>query len=86
MNKRKLLAKALGGSKNLRFSEAVTLAKAFGFRLSRTRGSHHIFVHSHVRELVNLQDVDGKAKPYQVRQLLEIVERYDLELQPGEES
>lgn len=86
MNKKKLLAKALGGSKNLRFGEAITLAKAFGFRLSRTRGSHHIFVHPQVRELVNLQEVDGKVKPYQVRQLLEIVERYDLELRMGEDS
>ena len=55
MNKRKLLGKALSGSKNLRFGEAVELAKAFGFRLSRTKGSHHIFVHPTVRELVNLQ-------------------------------
>jgi predicted RNA binding protein YcfA (HicA-like mRNA interferase family) len=86
MKNRKLLAKALRSSKNLRFSEAIALAKAFGFRLSRTRGSHHIFVHPHIRELVNLQEVDGKAKPYQVRQLLEIVERYNLELEAGEKS
>ena len=66
MNKRKLLAKALSGSKNLRFGEAVELAKAFGFHLSRTKVSHHIFVHPTVRELVNLQQVGGKAKPYQV--------------------
>ncbi len=85
MKNRKLLAKALSGSKNLRFGEVIALAKAFGFRLSRTKGSHHIFVHPHTRELVNLQEVDGKAKPYQVRQLLEIVERYDLQLDTGEE-
>ena len=86
MNKRKLLAKALSGSKNLRFGEAAALAEAFGFHLSRTKGSHHIFVHPRVRELVNLQEVGGKAKPYQVRQLLEIVERYDLELRQDEEA
>ena len=85
MNKRKLLGKALSGSKNLRFGEAVELAKAFGFRLSRTKGSHHIFVHPTVRELVNLQQIDGKAKPYQVRQLLEIVERYNLQIDESEE-
>ena len=85
MNKRKLLGKALSGSKNLRFGEAVELAKAFGFRLSRTKGSHHIFVHPTVRELVNLQQVDGKAKPYQVRLLLEIVERYNLQIDESEE-
>lgn len=84
MKNRKLLAKALRGSNNLRFSEAIALTKAFGFRLSRTKGSHHIFVHPRLRELVNLQEVDGKAKPYQVRQLLEIVERYNLELEGGE--
>ena len=38
------------------------------------------FTHPHVRELVNLQNVNGKAKPYQIRQLLQLVERYDLRL------
>jgi predicted RNA binding protein YcfA (HicA-like mRNA interferase family) len=85
MNKQKLLAKALSGSKNIRFHEAMALAEAFGFRLSRVRGSHHILVHSGVRELVNLQEVGGKAKPYQIRQLLELVERYNLELEPEDE-
>jgi len=85
MNKQKLLAKALAGSKNLRFTEAVALAKAFGYRLSRTKGSHHIFVHSRIKVLVNLQEVDGKAKPYQVRQLLDIVERYNLTFEAGDE-
>ena len=84
MNKQKLLAKALAGSKNLRFTEAVALAHAFGYRLSRTKGSHHIFVHPRIKELMNLQDVGGKAKPYQIRQLLDIVERYNLTLETGE--
>jgi hypothetical protein len=34
-----------------------------------------------VRELVNLQDVDGKAKPYQIRQFLRLVERYNLTME-----
>lgn len=84
MKKRKLLEKALTGSKNMRFNEMVTLIEAFGFHLSRVSGSHHIFVHPQVRELVNLQDVNGQAKPYQIRQFLELVERYNLEL--GDES
>lgn len=58
----------------------VTLVEAFGFRLSRVNGSHHIFVHPNVREIVNLQEVNGKAKPYQIRQFLQLVERYDLKL------
>jgi len=81
---RKLLQKALQSAANLRFDEVCALARAFGFRLSRVSGSHHIFVHSEVRELLNLQEVKGKAKPYQVKQLLSLVERYNLIL-PGEE-
>ena len=80
MNPRKLLKKALSSPANLRFEEACALARAFGFRLSRVGGSHHIFAHVNVRELVNLQEVAGKAKPYQVRQLLALVERYNLSL------
>jgi len=80
MNKRKLLNKAISSPANMHFREAIALVEAFGFRLSRTSGSHRIFVHPAVAELVNLQDVGGMAKPYQIRQFLRIVERYNLEL------
>jgi len=76
--------KALSSPKNVRFSEMVTLVEAFGFRLSRIKGSHHIFVHPQVGELVNLQNVGGKAKPYQIRQFLRLVERYNLTLREEE--
>ncbi len=81
MNKRKLLDKILSGSKNVRFDDLVALAEGFGFRLSRVRGSHHIFVHPDVPEILNLQNHEGQAKPYQVRQLLDLVERYHLKLE-----
>lgn len=84
MNPEKLLRKALSSPANLRFEEACALARAFGFHLSRVSGSHYIFAHQSVRELVNLQEVGGKAKPYQVRQLIGLVERYNLSL-GGEE-
>ena len=84
MNPRKLLQKALASPANMRFEEACALASRFGFHLSRTRGSHHIFAHPRVPELVNLQEVGGKAKGYQVRQLLQLVERYNL-VMGGEE-
>jgi predicted RNA binding protein YcfA (HicA-like mRNA interferase family) len=81
MNKRKLLEKALAGSRNISFREMVTLVEAFGFRLSRSKGSHFIFTHPQIPELVNLQEKNGKAKPYQVREFLDLVEKYDLELE-----
>ena len=58
----------------------VRLAEAFGFRLSRKSGSHRIYVHPRVTELLNLQEVKGKAKPYQIRQFLQRVEQYHLAL------
>jgi len=79
-----LLQKALSSPENLRFGEVCALARAFGFHLSRVSGSHHIFARQDVRELVNLQDVGGKAKPYPVKQLLDLVERYNLSI-GGEE-
>ena len=81
MNKRKLLQKILDGSKNVRFQDMVALAQAFGFRLARVQGSHHIFTHPGIPELVNLQDVHGQAKPYQIKQFLKLVERYNLMLE-----
>ncbi len=80
MKKRKLLERALANPKDVRFNEMVALVEAFGFHLSRVKGSHHIFVHPQVRELVNIQNVKGRAKPYQVRQFLQLVERYALQL------
>ena len=81
MNKRKLLQKILDGSKNVRFQDMVSLVQAFGFRLSRVQGSHHIFTHPGIPELANLQDVHGQAKPYQIKQFLKLVERHNLMLE-----
>ncbi|ESQ12875.1 MAG: type II toxin-antitoxin system HicA family toxin [Thiohalocapsa sp. PB-PSB1] len=81
MNKRKLLRKLLSGSKNVRFSDAVAVAEAFGFRLDQVNGSHHIFVHPGIPELLNLQDLKGKVKPYQLQQLLKLVEIHNLQLE-----
>lgn len=81
MKKAKLLKKLLAGSKNISFSDATTCAKTFGFRLDRINGSHHIFVHAEIPELVNLQNKKGKAVPYQVKQLLQLIERYNLQME-----
>lgn len=63
------------------FADLQNLVEGFGFELRRVSGSHHIYAHPHVSELLNLQDVRGEAKPYQVRQVLRIIERYGLRLE-----
>jgi len=80
MNKRKLLMRIMSRPANTRFADLVSVIEGFGFRLSRMSGSHHIYVHPDVPEPLNLQEVDGKAKPYQIRQFLRLVELYDLKL------
>jgi predicted RNA binding protein YcfA (HicA-like mRNA interferase family) len=66
---------------NLAFGDLCGLAEKLGFELRRVSGSHHVFVHRDISELVNLQSIRGQAKPYQVRQLMRLVERYDLRLE-----
>jgi predicted RNA binding protein YcfA (HicA-like mRNA interferase family) len=62
MNRRKLLKKIIGGSKNIRFADMVNLVRGFGFEISRTESSHHIFSRPDIPELVNLQNVKGSSK------------------------
>lgn len=77
------LEKILAGSKNVRFSDLAALVEALGFSLARTHGSHHIFQHPLVSEAINLQSVNGQAKPYQVRQVIALIEEYGLTLSQG---
>ena len=65
---------------NVSFRDMVKLVEGLGFRLLRVTGSHHIFAHPGIPEQVNLQDVGGQAKPYQIRQFLRLVERHGLKL------
>ena len=80
MNPRKILAKVLASPANIRFAEMQQLVEAVGFRLLRVSASHHIYGRAGLSEQVNLQEVHGKAKPYQIRQFLKLVERYNLQL------
>lgn len=66
---------------NVRFSDAERLLAALGFELVRISGSHHIFAHPLVPALVNLQEVRGRAKPYQLRQVVGMAQRYALSIQ-----
>jgi predicted RNA binding protein YcfA (HicA-like mRNA interferase family) len=82
MDERKLLLRlARGEVTNVAFGDLCSLAEGLGFELSRVRGSHHVFTHPGIPQLINLQSVQGQAKPYQVRQLMRLVERYDLRLE-----
>lgn len=83
MTPKRLLARLSRGEvRNVRFSDLTRLVEALGFELRRTRGSHHVYLHPDIDELLVLQpDKNSDAKPYQTRQLLRLVERYALRVE-----
>ncbi len=78
MNKRRMFEELKKKPKNVRFEKLCTSAEAFGFRFRGGEGSHRIYVRDGVEEMLNFQNVCGKAKPYQVKQLIKIIEKYGL--------
>jgi predicted RNA binding protein YcfA (HicA-like mRNA interferase family) len=78
----RLLRRILHGDVvNVDYDDLVRLVIALGFRELGGRGSHRVFAHPDVNELVNLQESKGQAKPYQVRQVAALVRRYDLHVE-----
>ncbi|HDO23471.1 MAG TPA: type II toxin-antitoxin system HicA family toxin [Nitrospirae bacterium] len=81
MNRRciDLLKKARNNPAGVRFSELQSLCKCVGMRHDRTRGSHFIYKRNNPSFILSIQKMpDGKAKPYQVKQLLDFIEEYNL--------
>lgn len=74
----KLLLRILRGTSdpNIPFDGMVSLLRNLGFQ-ERSRGSHHIFTKEGVEEILNLQPREGgKAKPYQVKQVRQVILKY----------
>jgi len=70
----KLRERILAGSAdaNIDFFELCRLLGRLEF-VERVRGGHHIFTRDAVVEIINLQPVGHKAKPYQVKQVRSIL-------------
>lgn len=69
--KKKLLDKALNNPKNLRFSEFCSLAEHFGLTKRPGKGSHIIYKWDGKPKFsISIQNKDGKAIPYQIKQFL----------------
>lgn len=83
MNPKRLLERIRSGAvNNVSFGDLTRLLVALGFELMRIEGDHHIYAKPDVREQPNLQpDRNGQAKPYQVKQVLGVIEKYDLGLE-----
>ncbi len=79
----KLLASARNNPRNVRYSDLLALVAAVGIVPIRQRsGSHQRFVHPDVQVYLNLQPLrDGKAKDYQVIQVLRAIDEYRLRME-----
>ena len=75
----KLIFQVLSGTSdaNIAFSDLTNLLQYLGFEM-RIKGSHHIFRKAGVEEKPNLQKEGNKAKPYQVKQIRNIILKYKL--------
>jgi hypothetical protein len=78
----KLLEKILSGTADasIPFDSLCHLLARLGFE-QRTRGSHHIFYRKGVEEIINIQPRGSNAKPYQVRQVRNLVVKYKLAME-----
>jgi predicted RNA binding protein YcfA (HicA-like mRNA interferase family) len=75
----KLLLKVVSGSsdQNISFSDLILILTTIGFEF-RVKGSHHIFFKEGVEEIINIQPNGDKAKPYQVKQVRNLLIKYKL--------
>lgn len=75
----KLLLSILSGTqdRNILFSDLQTVLDRLGFQC-RIKGDHFIYTKTGVEEIINIQPVGNKAKPYQVKQVRNIILKYQL--------
>ena len=76
--RQKLIDKARNNPAGVRFQEICLLAEHLGFSKRGGKGSHVVYEKDGVEEILTFQDRKGMAKPYQVKQLLAVIEKYQL--------
>ena len=86
MKASKLLRKLKQSRNNVSFDDFESCILSMGFTKKGVSGSHHTFVKDGVKELINIQCVNGKAKPYQIAQFLRILKHYDIDKEEADEN
>ena len=75
-----ILEKVLSGTvdTNIRFLELRKLVLWLGFK-ERIKGDHHIYTKTGITDIINIQPANNsKAKPYQVKQIRNLIHKYKL--------
>ena len=81
-NDKKILDTLLRGTSdaNIPFDGLRHLLSKIGFQ-ERIKGSHHIYSMTGIEEIINIQSAGSKSKPYQVKQVRNIILKYSLYLE-----
>ncbi len=78
MTKReKLFAAIRNNPKAVRFGDACKAAELLGFTHKGGQGSHRAFARPGEPLQLNFQDRGGNVPPYQARQLIEMMDKYE---------
>ena len=72
---RKNVGWALGGDNSFKEGKNKLALPRF---LEANRGYPHVFYKEGIKEIITLQDVGGKCKPYQVKQMRAVLKKYNL--------
>lgn len=75
----KLMLRILCGMQdnNIAFSDLQKVLTLLGF-VVRIKGDHFIYTRNDIDEIINIQPKGNKAKPYQVKQVRNIILKYQL--------
>ena len=75
----------MGGTADasISFDGLCQFLRRLGFD-ERIRGDHHIFTRDGVEEILNIQPKGKNAKPYQVKQVRNVIRKYNLDIEEPE--
>lgn len=75
----KLLLSILSGTrdKGILFTDLRAVLDRLGFQC-RIKGDHFIYTKDGLEEIINIQPVGNQAKPYQVKQVRNVILKYQL--------
>jgi hypothetical protein len=65
--------------RNIKFADLQKILDVLGFQC-RIKGDHFIYWKEGIDEIINIQPIGNKAKSYQVKQVRNIILKYQMEV------
>ncbi|MDC7286631.1 type II toxin-antitoxin system HicA family toxin [Blautia schinkii] len=77
----KLIQLIMAGTndRNIKFKDLQKILEVLGFQC-RIKGDHFIYWKEGIDEIINIQPAGNMAKPYQVKQIRNIILKYQMEV------